>query len=301
MAGPTLEFLRCPSCGASTPLTGEDPATCIYCGRHIPVPERIGKPLQQFHEQIAKLKLASVKRRLDPEIVLVFGMALFLLLTMAFYLAWWAELFVDRWQDVGARTLIVLVELITVPIGLVALAFAIRDRNDFAKACRPFATLSFDMSAAQLVCPRCRAPLDCAEIHDLVVTCPACRTDLLVPSALLSEQLQAMFRRLMVLRHRTTDPYPIFKWVLIPLTAINGIVPIFLLTGLTAAGHERLSYLTGFTWSYMLDWVMTMWALREHGIRMAIFLFIAFIPLSLFFLFLMTQALSGADMTGLGG
>jgi hypothetical protein len=87
------------------------------------------------------------------------------------------------------------------------------------------------------------------------------------------------------------------KWVLVGLTAVNGIVPVVLLSGATEAA-QTLIYLTGFTWAYMVNWLCSLWALRNHGRTYAVVSFILFMPLPAYFLLMMAGTLVGHHRGG---
>jgi len=297
MSDASLESLQCPSCGASTPLVGDESVQCVYCGTSIPVPSRVGAPIRRFHEQIATFKQRAFEPQGDPGQRLSLGLALLMTLTVGAFLDWWWQIFGKGWNTFEPITLIVLGDLAALPVGLVLLTLASRQKDNFRKAKLDFASLSFDISHGSegLVCPRCAGPIDCKETRDIVVICHYCHASLLIPSVLLADQLQELFKKVLALRTRSFDPYKVRKWVLITLTAFNGIVPIVLMSGNTVLGATCLLYLTGFSWAFMVNWLCTMWALRNYGIGYAVGSLIVFMPLPAFFLFQMTMVLLGRN------
>src|SRR5512136_122321 len=99
-----LEFLQCPSCGASTPLVGEESVECVYCGMPIDVPARVGAPIRQFREQFAKLKQQAFEPQRDPGERLSLGLALFMILILGAFLSWWWQVFVKGWSSLDPTT-----------------------------------------------------------------------------------------------------------------------------------------------------------------------------------------------------
>jgi hypothetical protein len=285
-----LEFLDCPVCGAATPLVGQDWVECIYCGNGIAVPKRIGAPVRDFHQQLASMKQQVDRPSSAPGQWFSLGLALLMTVTLSVFVGWWCRGNLGGTTSIAATTYVVLAELLALPLGLVVLSLAGRDSENFAKAHLAFANLKLDVSQAVLSCPRCSAPLDCKEVRDIVIACPHCRTELLIPLVLVADKLQATLRRILQLRGRSFDPYPIIKWVLVGLTAVNGIVPVVLLSGATEAA-QTLIYLTGFTWAYMVNWLCSLWALRNHGRTYAVVSFILFMPLPAYFLLMMAGTL----------
>lgn len=294
-----LESLNCPNCGAPTPLLGTQHVTCVYCGASIDVPARVRAPILEFQLELLKLQQQEFTPYVDRAQVLSNRLLVCCAIVVDIYLAVWWNTSAPSWDALDNPGRIIFLQLILLPLGLLFLNWLLADdnRHSFRRAQLDFAKLTIDLTSVahiELVCSHCGAPLRPQETRDIVVRCTHCKTELLMPAALLNGQMTPAFKRVMAQRGKSFDRVAILKWLMITATAFNGIVPLVLLETAGDASKQLL-YLTGFTWSYFVNWLTTTWAYRQLGGGYALVLFVTLLPLPAFFLFQMTRILTGLD------
>lgn len=294
-----LESLTCPNCGAPTPLLGTQHVTCVYCGASIDVPAWVRAPILDFQLELLKLQQQEFTPYVDREQVLSNRLLVCAAIVVDVYLVAWWNTSVSSWSALDNPTRIIFLQLIVLPLGLIFLNWLLSDDNkhNFRVAQLDFAKLTFDLTAVahvELVCSHCGAPLRPQETRDIVIRCAHCKTELLMPALLLNGQMTPAFNRAMAQRGKSYDRVAILKWVMIAATAVNGIGPLVLLEA-AQDSSKQLLYLTGFTWSYFVNWLTTTWAYRQLGGGYALALFVTLLPLPAFFLFQMTRILAGLD------
>lgn len=204
-----LARVRCDGCGASTPVIDVSEPKCAYCGSRVQLAAELQSRSQAHAQTLFDARSAGVARVYALEIrgrTRALIIAALMAASSLCLVGLWHRIAIDRGFVASPWDLVNTVVILLAPATFffiarhLAVDAALRELTGLSIARLEEQPNDLGVIRLRLACGACGSLLSNAVVHGLSVTCDACHTPSLAPSAVVAASEQKFYRRIRALR-----------------------------------------------------------------------------------------------------